>query len=146
MDAEELRRGPAEPIRNAARDAGCSAAITGPLGAGRRMVPRRDSGKKEPAPANPAGRCPKGQGDTLLRAEQVRVILPLPVDARSTAREVSMTIFQVRQNSTRAVLWTGQADTADRALEVAAQAAGYHGFEELPETARADMTAEAVIV
>ncbi|GAN52517.1 hypothetical protein ACXR8U_13630 [Methylobacterium radiotolerans] len=57
-----------------------------------------------------------------------------------------MTIFQVRQNSTRAVLWTGQAETADRALEAAAQAAGYHGFEELPEAARADMSAEAVTV
>ena len=57
-----------------------------------------------------------------------------------------MTIFQVWQNSTRAVLWTGQAETADRALEAAAQAAGYHGFEELPEAARADMSAEAVTV
>ncbi|WP_298704499.1 hypothetical protein [uncultured Variovorax sp.] len=57
-----------------------------------------------------------------------------------------MTIFQVRQNSSRAVLWIGQAESADRALEVAAQAAGYHGFEELPEAARADLSAEAVTV
>lgn len=57
-----------------------------------------------------------------------------------------MTIFQVRQKSSRAVLWTGQADNADRALDVAAQAAGYHAFDELPDTLRADMAAEAVMV
>jgi hypothetical protein len=57
-----------------------------------------------------------------------------------------MTIFQVRQKSSRAVVWTGQADSADRALDVAAQAAGYHAFAELPEDLRADMAAEAVTV
>lgn len=57
-----------------------------------------------------------------------------------------MTIFQVRQNSSRAVLWTGQAESADRALDVAAQAAGYHAFAEMPETARSNMSAEAVTV
>lgn len=57
-----------------------------------------------------------------------------------------MTIFQVRQKSSHAVLWTGQADSPDRALDVAAQAAGYHAFAELPADVRADMTAEAVTV
>lgn len=57
-----------------------------------------------------------------------------------------MTIFQVRQKSSRAVLWTGQADSADRALDVAAQAAGYHAFGDLPADVRADMAAEAVTV
>ncbi|WP_457107125.1 hypothetical protein [Methylobacterium sp. P5_C11] len=57
-----------------------------------------------------------------------------------------MTIFQVRQNSTRAVLWTGQAESADRALDVAAQAAGYRAFAEMPDAVRSDMSAEAVTV
>lgn len=57
-----------------------------------------------------------------------------------------MTIFQVRQNSSRAVLWTGQAESADRALDVAAQAAGYHAFAEMPDAVRANMSAEAVTV
>lgn len=57
-----------------------------------------------------------------------------------------MTIFQVRQKSSRAVLWTGQAENADRALDVAAQAAGYHAFAELPDALRTDMAAEAVTV
>ncbi|MDH2311412.1 hypothetical protein [Methylobacterium brachiatum] len=57
-----------------------------------------------------------------------------------------MTIFQVRQNSSRAVLWTGQAENADRALDVAAQAAGYHAFAEMPEAARSNMSVEAVTV
>ncbi|GJE53394.1 hypothetical protein GOFOIKOB_6473 [Methylobacterium tardum] len=57
-----------------------------------------------------------------------------------------MTIFQMRQKSSREVLWTGQAETADRALDVAAQAAGYHAFAELPDAFRADMAVEAVTV
>ncbi|WP_187193662.1 MULTISPECIES: hypothetical protein [unclassified Methylobacterium] len=55
-----------------------------------------------------------------------------------------MTIFQVRQKSSRAVLWTGKAESADRALDVAAQAAGYHAFADLPEALQSNMAAEAV--
>jgi hypothetical protein len=57
-----------------------------------------------------------------------------------------MTIFQVRQARSRAIVWTGEAASADRALEAAAQAAGYHTFAELPDNLRRDMAAEAVKV
>ncbi len=57
-----------------------------------------------------------------------------------------MTIFQVKQKSSQAVLWTGQAESADRALDVAAQAAGYQAFADLPEALRSNMAAEAVTV
>ena len=57
-----------------------------------------------------------------------------------------MTIFQVRQARSRAIVWTGEAATADRALEAAAQAAGYHTFAEMPDGLRSGMAAEAVKV
>jgi hypothetical protein len=57
-----------------------------------------------------------------------------------------MTIFQVRQARSRAIVWTGEAASADRALEAAAQAAGYHTFAEMPNALRSGMAAEAVKV
>ncbi len=57
-----------------------------------------------------------------------------------------MTIFQVRQARSRAIVWTGEAASADRALEAAAQAAGYHTFAEMPDALRTGMAAEAVTV
>ena len=57
-----------------------------------------------------------------------------------------MTIFQVRQAKSHAIVWTGEAATADRALEAAAQAAGYHTFAELQDALNTDMAAEAVTV
>ncbi|MET3415186.1 MULTISPECIES: hypothetical protein [unclassified Methylobacterium] len=57
-----------------------------------------------------------------------------------------MTIFQVRQARSRAIVWTGEAESADRALEAAAQSAGYHTFAEMPDALRTDMAVEAVTV
>jgi hypothetical protein len=55
-----------------------------------------------------------------------------------------MTIFQVRHAGSRAILWTGVAADADRALEAAAQAAGYHSIDEMPETLRGGIAAEQI--
>jgi hypothetical protein len=57
-----------------------------------------------------------------------------------------VTIFQVRQVRSRAIVWTGEAASPGRALEAAAQAAGYHTFAELQDALHTDMAAEAVTV
>jgi hypothetical protein len=57
-----------------------------------------------------------------------------------------MAIFHVRDGRTRAILWTGAATDATRALEAAAQAAGYLGFEALPAELRERLVAEHLSV
>jgi len=48
-----------------------------------------------------------------------------------------MSIFQIKQKSNGAVLWTGSADDAVAALDAMAREAGYPDFAALPETIRA---------
>ncbi|KQT14000.1 hypothetical protein ASG40_19430 [Methylobacterium sp. Leaf399] len=45
-----------------------------------------------------------------------------------------MHIFQVRQNSTGAILWTGSAQDEEAALQAMAHDAGHVGAETIPET------------
>lgn len=49
-----------------------------------------------------------------------------------------MSIFQIRQKKSGAVLWTGAADDEKTALDAMAREAGYRDFLALPETIRAD--------
>ncbi|MGH1569830.1 hypothetical protein ACRAWG_03140 [Methylobacterium sp. P31] len=49
-----------------------------------------------------------------------------------------MSIFQIRQKKSGAVLWTGAADDEQTALDAMAREAGYRDFSALPETIRAD--------
>lgn len=48
-----------------------------------------------------------------------------------------MSIFEVRQQTNGAVLWTGSALDADSALDAMAREAGYTDFQALPEDIRA---------
>ncbi|WP_298961309.1 hypothetical protein [uncultured Methylobacterium sp.] len=48
-----------------------------------------------------------------------------------------MAIFQIRQTTTGAVLWTGGAENERQALDAMAREAGYADFDALPETLRA---------
>lgn len=48
-----------------------------------------------------------------------------------------MSIFQVRQQSNGAVLWTGSAQDEASALDAMAREAGYTDFSALPEPIRA---------
>ena len=48
-----------------------------------------------------------------------------------------MTIFQIRQRSSGAILWTGAAPDAHGALDAMAREAGYRDFDALPESIRA---------
>ncbi|GJD35230.1 hypothetical protein [Methylobacterium aerolatum] len=47
-----------------------------------------------------------------------------------------MSIFQIRQKTSGAVLWTGSAPDAQAALDAMAREAGYRDFAALPETLR----------
>ncbi|MGY2051135.1 hypothetical protein [Methylobacterium sp. JK268] len=47
-----------------------------------------------------------------------------------------MTIFQIRQAATGAVLWTGCAQDEQHALDAMAREAGYRDYASLPETLR----------
>lgn len=49
-----------------------------------------------------------------------------------------MSIFQIKQTKSGAVLWTGSASDAQAALDAMAREAGYRDFSALPETLRAD--------
>lgn len=48
-----------------------------------------------------------------------------------------MHIFQVKQASSGAVLWTGNATDATSALDAMAREAGYTHYDALPDTIRA---------
>ncbi|GBU19097.1 MULTISPECIES: hypothetical protein [Methylobacterium] len=48
-----------------------------------------------------------------------------------------MHIYQIRQKSSRAILWTGAALDPQSALDAMAREAGYRDFDGLPETLRA---------
>ncbi|KQP61563.1 hypothetical protein ASG40_02495 [Methylobacterium sp. Leaf399] len=48
-----------------------------------------------------------------------------------------MTIYQIKQTTSGAVLWTGQASDADSALDAMAREAGYTHFSALPDQIRA---------
>ncbi|GJD56646.1 hypothetical protein [Methylobacterium dankookense] len=48
-----------------------------------------------------------------------------------------MSIFQIRQKSSGAVLWTGSAADEQTALDAMAREAGYRDFSALPDTLRA---------
>jgi hypothetical protein len=47
-----------------------------------------------------------------------------------------MSIFQIRQKTSGAILWTGSADTEQVALDAMAREAGYRDFASLPESIR----------
>ncbi|ACL56654.1 hypothetical protein [Methylobacterium nodulans] len=47
-----------------------------------------------------------------------------------------MTIFQIRQATTGAVLWTGGAENEQQALDAMAREAGYADFASIPESVR----------
>lgn len=49
-----------------------------------------------------------------------------------------MSIFQIRQTMSGAVLWTGSATDEQAALDAMAREAGYRDFSALPETLRAN--------
>ncbi|KZB97533.1 hypothetical protein [Methylobacterium radiotolerans] len=49
-----------------------------------------------------------------------------------------MSIFQIRQKKSGAVLWTGAAADEQTALDAMAREAGYRDFSSLPDTIRAD--------
>ncbi|MDP4002124.1 hypothetical protein [Methylobacterium sp. NEAU K] len=49
-----------------------------------------------------------------------------------------MSIFQIKQKKSGAVLWTGAADSEQTALDAMAREAGYRDFSSLPDTIRAD--------
>lgn len=49
-----------------------------------------------------------------------------------------MSIFQIKQTKSGAVLWTGAADDEKTALDAMAREAGYRDFSAVPETLRAD--------
>ena len=57
-----------------------------------------------------------------------------------------MTVFQVRDTRSCAIVWTGMAADADRAIELTAQAAGFHSADEMPGTMRAGLSAEALVI
>lgn len=48
-----------------------------------------------------------------------------------------MSIFQIRQKKSGAVLWTGSADSEKTALDAMAREAGYSDYASLPEEIRA---------
>jgi len=48
-----------------------------------------------------------------------------------------MKIYQIRQNSTDAILWTGSADSEEAALQAMAHEAGYVEASKIPEEVRA---------
>jgi hypothetical protein len=52
--------------------------------------------------------------------------------------EGSMSIFQIKQKKSGAVLWTGAADDEQTALDAMAREAGYRDFSALPDAIRAD--------
>ncbi|MBX9932741.1 MAG: hypothetical protein K2Y56_14565 [Methylobacterium sp.] len=47
-----------------------------------------------------------------------------------------MVIYQIKQTTSGAVLWTGQATNADCALDAMAREAGYTDYNALPDTIR----------
>jgi hypothetical protein len=47
-------------------------------------------------------------------------------------------IFEIRQTTSGAVLWTGSAADEQSALDAMAREAGYRDFSALPETLRVD--------
>lgn len=49
-----------------------------------------------------------------------------------------MSLFQIRQTKSRAVLWTGAAEDEKSALDAMARQAGYRDFASLPESLRAN--------
>jgi hypothetical protein len=55
-----------------------------------------------------------------------------------TTGEGSMSIFQIKQKKSGAVLWTGAADDEQTALDAMAREAGYRDFSAIPDAIRAD--------
>ena len=49
-----------------------------------------------------------------------------------------MSIFQIKQTKSGAVIWTGAADDAQTALDAMAREAGYRDFSALPDAIRAN--------
>ncbi|AWN40353.1 hypothetical protein [Methylobacterium durans] len=48
-----------------------------------------------------------------------------------------MSIFQIRQKTSGAILWTGSADDEETALDAMAREAGYRDYAALPDSIRA---------
>ena len=57
-----------------------------------------------------------------------------------------MKLFQVRDTRSHAILWTGAAADAERAIEVAAQAAGFISIDEMRSTMQLGLSIEAVAI
>ena len=47
-----------------------------------------------------------------------------------------MSLFQIRQKKSGAILWTGKADSEKTALDAMARAAGYPDYASLPQALR----------
>ncbi len=47
-----------------------------------------------------------------------------------------MSIYEIRQAATGAILWTGGPESAEQALDAMAREAGYRDYAALPEDAR----------
>ncbi|MFG7489381.1 hypothetical protein [Methylorubrum rhodesianum] len=55
-----------------------------------------------------------------------------------------MSVFQIRQGGTGAILWTGAAANEIQAIDAMAHDAGYHGHSDLPENIRHGLRVEAL--
>ena len=55
-----------------------------------------------------------------------------------------MSVFQIRQSGTGAILWTGAAANEIQALDAMAHDAGYHDHSDLPENMRCVLKVEAL--
>ncbi|AMB43818.1 hypothetical protein [Methylobacterium sp. AMS5] len=55
-----------------------------------------------------------------------------------------MSVFQIRQGGTGAILWTGAAANEIQAMDAMAHDAGYYDHSDLPETMRRGLKVEAL--
>lgn len=74
----------------------------------------------------------------MARNRRVTRALDLrPVEPNRASEGFAMHIFQIRQTSSGAILWTGNASDAPSALDAMAREAGYTHYDALPDTIRA---------
>jgi hypothetical protein len=57
---------------------------------------------------------------------------------KSSCRRYAVSIFQIRQKKSGAVLWTGSAPDERAALDAMAREAGYRDYSAIPESLRAE--------
>ncbi|PXW57491.1 hypothetical protein [Methylobacterium sp. B4] len=55
-----------------------------------------------------------------------------------------MSVFQIRQGGTGAILWTGEATNETQAMDAMAHDAGYHDHSDLPDNMRRGLRVEAL--